>query len=116
MQPASSVRDRLRGLITEPSVQESLEWVETVPNDGLIRYLGAINAEALLVTSAEGITQVLQTKAYDFVRPTNIRNRLERILGRSVLLAEGEDHKVGPSSDSAIRLGHRVADNTWWLR
>lgn len=96
------MRDRLRRLVFEPSVRELLEWMETVPNDGLIRYLGVLNAEQLLVTSAEGLTQVMQTKAYDFVRLAKIRNRLGKIMGRSVLLVEGEEHKVGPSTDNSV--------------
>lgn len=64
-----------------------------MPNDGVIRYLAFLNSERLLVTSPKAIAEVLVTKSYDFIKPTQLRSGLGRILGVGVLLAEGDEHK-----------------------
>ncbi|KAI1435715.1 cytochrome P450 [Xylaria sp. CBS 124048] len=69
-------------------------WVNTVPNNGLMRYMVLGNEERVLVTSPKALSEVLVTKAYDFQRPFIIRYSLGRILGVGVLLAEGEEHKL----------------------
>ncbi|KAI2619947.1 cytochrome P450 [Hypoxylon sp. NC1633] len=69
------------------------EWTATIPNDGIIRYLGMFNQERLLVTSPKALAEVLVTKNYEFMKPPAIRFGLSRLLGVGVLLAEGEEHK-----------------------
>ncbi|KAI0010982.1 cytochrome P450 [Xylariaceae sp. FL0662B] len=78
----------------EPSGIPMRDWVNTIPNDGLIRYLGAFNQERLLVTSPKTLSEVLVTKNYDFQKPSTVRFGLGRILGVGVLLAEGDEHKL----------------------
>ncbi|KAI1081838.1 cytochrome P450 [Whalleya microplaca] len=77
----------------EPTGIPMRDWVATVPNNGLIRYLGAFNQERLLITSPKALAEVLVTKNYDFQKPSTIRFGLGRILGVGVLLAEGDEHK-----------------------
>ncbi|KAF2092013.1 cytochrome P450 [Saccharata proteae CBS 121410] len=69
------------------------EWIETVPNDGLIRYRFAFNAERVMVTSPKALAEVLVTKNYTFVKPSQVRLGIARILGVGILLAEGDEHK-----------------------
>lgn len=69
------------------------EWVATIPNDGLIRYLGPFNQERLLITGSKALAEVLVTRNYDFQKPGSIRFGLSRLLGVGILLAEGEEHK-----------------------
>ena len=64
-----------------------------MPNNGLIRYLGLLNQERLLVTSPKALAEVLVTKNYDFKKPGMVRFSLGRLLGVGVLLAEGDEHK-----------------------
>ncbi|KAK3070465.1 hypothetical protein LTR53_010421 [Teratosphaeriaceae sp. CCFEE 6253] len=68
------------------------EWVENVPNDGLIKY-SVWFQERVLVTDPRALGEVLVTKNYEFVKPYHFRNGLGRILGIGILLAEGEEHK-----------------------
>jgi cytochrome P450 len=68
--------------------------VNTIPNDGLIRYKGLLNSERIMVTSPKALSEVLTTKSYEFIKPTHIRSGLGRILGVGVLLAEGNEHKM----------------------
>lgn len=66
----------------------------SIPNDGVIRYLGPFNQERLLITSPRTLAEVLVTKNYDFVKPGVIRYSIGRILGIGLLLAEGDEHKA----------------------
>jgi cytochrome P450 len=68
--------------------------VNTIPNEGLIRYLGFMNQERLLITSPRALAEVLVTHNYDFQKPAGIRWTIGRILGVGVLLAEGDEHKM----------------------
>ncbi|KAL3417262.1 cytochrome P450 [Phlyctema vagabunda] len=79
---------------SEATGQPHCDWVNTVPHDGLIRYLGLLNAERLLVASPKALAEVLTTKSYDFVKPSHVTNGLGKLLGIGVLLAEGEEHKI----------------------
>lgn len=65
-----------------------------LPNNGLIRYLGLLNQERLLITSPKALAEVLVTKNYDFVKPSTMRFGLGRILGIGLLLAEGDEHRM----------------------
>jgi cytochrome P450 len=67
--------------------------VTTVPNDGIIRYLGMFNSERILATSPKALGEVLTTKNYHFIKPRQIARGLGRLLGIGVLLAEGDEHK-----------------------
>ncbi|MCJ1281889.1 hypothetical protein MMC26_001212 [Xylographa opegraphella] len=71
-----------------------LEWINSVPNNGLIRYTSLLNSERILVTNAKALGEVLVTKSYDFVKPAGIRDGIGKILGVGILLAEGEEHKT----------------------
>ena len=77
----------------ESSGKPAREWIENVPNDGLLRYSFYFN-ERLLVTTPKALTEVLVTKNYDFVKPWQFRTGLTRILGVGILVAEGEEHKI----------------------
>lgn len=74
------------------------EWNNTVPNDGLIYYRSWFNIERVMVTSPKALAEVLVTKAYDFVKPWQIKVGLGRITGNGILLMEGEEHKASLSS------------------
>jgi cytochrome P450 len=80
-------------ILAEPSGVPMQDWVRNVPNTGLIRY-SVWFQQRLLVTSPAALADVLVTKNYDFVKPWHIRTGLGRILGRGILVAEGEEHKV----------------------
>lgn len=71
------------------------KWNNEISNDGLIYYNYLLNAERLLITSPKAIGEVLVQKNYEFIKPEFVRHGLGRILGVGVLLAEGEEHKVG---------------------
>ena len=80
-------------IMKEPSGIPMREWIQNVPNQGLITY-SVWFQQRVLVTSPAALGEVLVTKNYDFVKPWHFRNGLGRILGIGVLLAEGEEHKI----------------------
>ncbi|KAK5652589.1 hypothetical protein OQA88_10350 [Cercophora sp. LCS_1] len=71
-----------------------MEWLNSIPNDGVIRYLGILNLERLLITSPKALAEVLVTKNYDFEKPESLRTLLGSILGNGLFFAEGEEHHV----------------------
>jgi cytochrome P450 len=79
-------------IMREVSGMPMRDWVENVPNDGLIRY-SVWFQERVLVTDAKTLGEVLVTKNYEFIKPSHFRNGLGRILGIGILLAEGDEHK-----------------------
>ncbi|KAI9053519.1 hypothetical protein LZ554_002474 [Drepanopeziza brunnea f. sp. 'monogermtubi'] len=77
-----------------PTGAPQINWVNTVPNDGIIRYMGMFNSERLFITSPKGLGEVLTTRNYDFVKPSQVAAGIGRLLGIGVLLAEGDEHKA----------------------
>ncbi|PVH85843.1 cytochrome P450 monooxygenase-like protein [Cadophora sp. DSE1049] len=82
--------DQIKAL---PTGGPMINWIESVPNDGIIRYMGMFNSERLFITSPKGLGEVLVTKNYDFIKPSHVATGLGRLLGIGVLLAEGDEHK-----------------------
>ncbi|TQS36453.1 hypothetical protein Golomagni_03098 [Golovinomyces magnicellulatus] len=81
-------------IAANPTGYPMIEWVNTVPNQGIIRYLWILNSERLLITSPNALKEVLTTKSYDFKKPPRVFRALSRLLGVGVLLAEGDEHKL----------------------
>ncbi|KAH6674056.1 cytochrome P450 4A12A [Plectosphaerella plurivora] len=80
-------------IAAEPTGIPQIDWVNNIPNEGIIRYTGLLNQERLLINSPKALSEVLVTKNYDFEKPSAFRWSIGRILGIGVLLAEGEEHK-----------------------
>lgn len=64
-----------------------------MPNNGIIRYLGILNQEHLLLTSPQAISEVLVTNSYDFVKSPEVRLGIGRLIGDGLVLSEGDAHK-----------------------
>lgn len=47
-----------------------------------------------MVVSPKGLSEVLVTKACEFVKPSHFMAGLGRVVGIGILLAEGDDHKI----------------------
>ena len=63
--------------------------------------MGIFNYERIMICSPKALGEVLVKKNDDFIKPTNVRQSLSRILGEGVLLAEGEEHKVSVHAKSS---------------
>ncbi|EMD87526.1 hypothetical protein COCC4DRAFT_133810 [Bipolaris maydis ATCC 48331] len=81
-------------LYTEPRGVAQCEWyLKDVP-EGLVRYRSLLGFERLLVVSPEALADVLVTRSYEFRKPPFVVTLLRQILGRGILLAEGDEHRM----------------------
>ena len=106
-----------RRLRKDPSGYPHREWMETIPNEGLIRYFMMVsndttplnvrkpnerlqfNSERVFITSPKLLGEVLTTNSYTFIKPPQLRYGLGQLLGIGILLAEGDEHKVRAMSE-----------------
>lgn len=68
--------------------------INTIPHNGIIRYLGPLNEERLVIVSPKALSEVLTIKSYDFVKPELFRAAAGRILGMGLFVAEGNEHEI----------------------
>ena len=68
--------------------------MNTIPNNGLIRYTSILNQERLMITTPQALGEVLTQNSYDYIKPAMVRNGIARVLGVGLILAEGDEHKV----------------------
>ncbi|KAF2848656.1 cytochrome P450 [Plenodomus tracheiphilus IPT5] len=80
-------------IFAEPTGEPQRDWIDTVPNDGVIHYRWLFNEPRVLVSNPKALGEVLVARNYEFVKPERIRNGLGRLLGVGILLAEGEEHR-----------------------
>ncbi|USP79523.1 hypothetical protein yc1106_06797 [Curvularia clavata] len=77
----------------EPTGEPQRDWIDNIPNDGVLYYRWLFNEPRVMVTTPKAIGEVLVHRSYDFIKPARLRNGLGRILGVGILLAEGDEHK-----------------------
>lgn len=68
-------------------------WLKEINHDGIIRYLDIFNSERLVVVNPTALSELLVSKAYDFIKPPQLVNGLGKILGVGLFLAEGDEHR-----------------------
>lgn len=77
-----------------PRGQITIDWLRTIPNEGLIHFREALNYSFLLATNHRALMDVLNTNSYDFVKPPGGRAFLARGLGYGLILSEGDAHRA----------------------
>jgi cytochrome P450 len=82
-----------RRIFKDPTGEPQRDWIDNVPNDGVIYYRWLFNESRVLVTNPKALGEVLVQRNYDFVKPGRVRLGLGRLLGVGILLAEGDEHK-----------------------
>ncbi|KAF1831638.1 cytochrome P450 [Decorospora gaudefroyi] len=80
-------------IFREPTGEPQRDWIDQVPNDGVLYYRWLFNEPRVLVTNPKALGEVLVQRSYEFVKPARIRDGLGRLLGVGILLAEGDEHK-----------------------
>ena len=73
-----------------------MDWLRTIPNEGLIHFREALNYSFLVATNHRALMDVLHTNSYDFVKPPGGRE----------FLARGWD--MGSSSPKVTLIEHRA--------
>lgn len=77
-----------------PLGRQITEWMNNIPNDGLLFFRGVMGAEYLVVTGTEGLRDVLFSRAYDFEKTSAFRRYTRRFLAAGLVVQEGEAHKI----------------------
>ncbi|MCJ1272697.1 hypothetical protein MMC21_000484 [Puttea exsequens] len=83
----------LRRLFKEPTPWLFEQWMKEIPNSGLIRYFGIFNQERLLLTTSEGVRDVLVTNPYHYHKQRAQKIHLEPVLGKGLVFVEDDTHK-----------------------
>ncbi|KAI9163666.1 Cytochrome P450 monooxygenase FSL4 [Paramyrothecium foliicola] len=83
-----------RRLLTEPDYDELIRWINEIPNDGLIRYYGFLNAERILVTTPQGCKEVLQTQGYNYIKLPWALEIMGQFGPQGILVAPPKKHRV----------------------
>jgi cytochrome P450 len=81
-------------IMAQPSGHPMREWMDEIPNDGLIRYTNWFNSERVLLTNPKTLAEVLSSKNYEFIKPAHFLDVIGRILGIGLLFAEGDEHRT----------------------
>ncbi|OIW35254.1 cytochrome P450 97B3 [Coniochaeta ligniaria NRRL 30616] len=87
------VMGQWRRIVDERPGGPMLDWTNSIPNNGLIRFRSLFNQERIMPVSPQALKEVLVTKNYDFTKPSEFVTGLGRLLGIGLFLAEGEEHK-----------------------
>ncbi|KAL5386229.1 hypothetical protein DPSP01_004311 [Paraphaeosphaeria sporulosa] len=90
---ANLIAGNWKRIFKEPSGEPQREWIDTVPNDGVLHYRWLFNEPRVLITTPKALAEVLVQRSYEFVKPERVRIGVGRLLGVGVLVAEGDEHK-----------------------
>lgn len=95
-------------IFRDPSGEPQRDWIDNVPNDGVLYYRWLSNEGRVLVTSPKALGEVLVQRNYEFIKPARIRQGLGRLLGVGILLAEGDEHKVSSMLSLSVCLRDKL--------
>ena len=76
-----------------PLGRQVAEWVNNIPNNGMIWFRGMLGAEYLVVAGAESLRDVLFARAYDFEKTSAFRRYTRRFMAAGLVVQEGDAHK-----------------------
>lgn len=78
---------------SNPPGDQLRKLVNTIPNEGLIRFKGFFNQDVLIPTTHQTLKAVLSDHTYDYEKPMQFVRILRRILGDGLILVESDVHK-----------------------
>lgn len=81
-------------ILDSPRGRLFLEWMRTIPNDGLIQFRDVFQRSLLIATNHQALLDIMSTNTYDFEKQWKVREFLARILGFGLILSEGNAHRV----------------------
>ncbi|KAI1005687.1 hypothetical protein K3495_g2529 [Podosphaera aphanis] len=91
--PQAPARGEGESFFIPPTPDQVLEWVDHIPNDGIIRYVDFLNQDSVTLTSISAVAEFLQTKADHFSKRPKHKRVMESVLGHGLVTAEGAEHK-----------------------
>ncbi|KAF9162760.1 hypothetical protein DFQ26_003249 [Actinomortierella ambigua] len=78
-------------ILKEEAGAPHLRWIEQY--GGLVRYKGFLNRERVLLADAAAVQHVFLSHSYDYVKDERVARFLGPVLGKGILLAEGDVHR-----------------------
>jgi hypothetical protein len=86
------------------------EWMESMPNDGLIRVKDLFNGDAIVPTTPAMLKAILVDHSYDFVKHEGLTSFLEVAAGTGIFSAEGDEHKFQRKSQYSGQISPSITD------
>ncbi|KAI1766324.1 cytochrome P450 [Hypoxylon sp. FL1150] len=83
-----------KGFFKERRWDIATRLYRSIPNSGLIRYYTALSHEALLVTSPQGLSEVMIQRVNDFDHPPVAKLHADRLTGKGIQFMQGDEHKM----------------------
>ena len=81
-------------ILSEPVGEPHREWINSISNNGIIRYRSRFSEEILMLTSPDALSELFSSQSYTFGRRPQLRSRLQATIGNSLIASEGDEHKV----------------------
>src|SRR6266516_3506910 len=66
-------------------------WINSVPNDGIIRYRVKFNEERIFLTSPKAIAEMAVEKSYSFTKSNRLKAITKQFLGNGLIISEGDE-------------------------
>lgn len=85
-----------------PLGRQIAEWVNSIPNNGMLWFRGMLGAEYLIVAGADSLRDVLFVRAYDFEKTSAFRRYTRRFLAAGLVVQEGDAHKARRKAISPV--------------
>lgn len=80
--------------LKKPLGRAHREWLNSVPNKGLIRAKGLLGTLEIYPTNLTAVKSIFSTHCYDWEKPVRRVGDLLDLTGQGLLAAEGDMHKV----------------------
>ena len=108
-----------RALLERPPGRRFAAWMNQTPNNGIIHFRSFAHfGSRLVLTTPETLAEVLNTKAYDWVKPAPARRFLARVLGDGLIVVEGREHKLQRKGVAPAFSGKNIRElvPTFWSK
>jgi cytochrome P450 len=81
-------------ILKEPLGSPHRRWINSVPNEGIIRYRSRFNEDRILLTSPKAIAEAAVEKSYHFTKSNRAQTAIKHFMGNGLLASEGDEHRV----------------------
>ncbi|KAF4766017.1 hypothetical protein HAV15_010434 [Penicillium sp. str.  len=86
--------DHIFDIFDEPLAFNVTQWInERAYPGGLLHFFGLFGSSYIVPTSAEALTEVLSTRAYDYEKASSFKRYTTRFWGHGLVSQEQEEHK-----------------------
>ncbi|KAJ5737261.1 uncharacterized protein N7483_002386 [Penicillium malachiteum] len=85
-----------------PLGNQITQWVNIIPNDGILHFFGLLGAEYLIPTNVESLSDVLTNRSYLFQKTSGLRRWTIQFFGEEIVVQEGEKHKKNRKSFAQV--------------